>query len=66
VRLHEVDNPLLDVMKYADLNWIEEIRLWEVAHDTENLSKPRESLVKLARSEFGISCHGVGITERSI
>jgi len=66
VRLHEVENPLLDVFKHADLHCMEEVRLREVAHDTGNMSKKVESSANMARREFGIGCLGVGIAERSI
>jgi hypothetical protein len=66
VRLHEVENPLLEVIKHADLNCMEEVGLWDVAHDTGNMSKQIESSVNMVQQEFGIGCLGVGIAERSI
>jgi len=66
VRLHEVENPLLEVVKHADLHCVEEVGLREVAHNTGNKSKPVESSVNMVRREFGICCLGVGIAERSI
>jgi hypothetical protein len=66
VRLHEVENPLLEVVKHADLHCMEEVGLREVAHNTGNMSKHVESLVNMARREFLIGCLGVGIAERSI
>jgi hypothetical protein len=66
VRLHEVENPLLEVVKHADLHCMEEVGLREIAHNTENMSKYVESLVNIARREFGIRFLGVGIAERSI
>jgi len=66
VRLHEVENPLLEVIKHADLHCMEEVGLREVAHDKGNMSKHVESSVNMARREFGIGCLGVGIAERSI
>jgi len=66
VRLHEVENPLLEVIKHADLHRMEEVRLPEVPHDTGNISKHVEFPVDMARREFGIGCLGVGIAERSI
>jgi hypothetical protein len=48
VRLHEVDNPLLDVIKNADLHCMEEFTLREVTHNTENMSKQDESSVNMA------------------
>jgi len=49
VRLHEVENPLLDVVKHDDLHCMEEVRLREVAHDTGNMSKQIKSSVNMAR-----------------
>jgi hypothetical protein len=66
VRLHEVENPLLEMVKHADLHCMEEVGLWEVAHYTGNMSKHAVSSVDMARQEFGIGCLGVGIAERSI
>jgi len=37
VRLHEVENPLLEVIKHADLHCMEEVGLQEAAHDTGNM-----------------------------
>jgi hypothetical protein len=45
---------------------MEEVGLRAVAHDTWNMSKQVESLVNMARRQFGIGYLGVGITERSI
>jgi len=66
VRLHEVETPLLEVVKHADLHCMEEVGLREVAHNTGNMSKHDVSSVKMARREFGIGCLGVGITERCL
>jgi len=66
VHLHEVYNPLREVLKHADLHCMEEVGLREVAHDTGNMSKHVQSSLGIARQEFGIGCHGVGIAERSI
>ena len=65
MRLHVVENPLLEVVKHADRHRIEEVRLREVAHDTGNMSKHVESSVNMAQREVGIGCFGVGIAERS-
>jgi hypothetical protein len=46
--LHEVENPLLEVVKHADLHCIEKVRLREVAHNTQNKLKFVESSVKMA------------------
>ena len=64
--LHEVENPLLEVVKHADLHCLEEVGLREVPDDTGNMSKQVESSVNMARREFRICCLGVGIAECSI
>ena len=46
---HEVENPLLEVIKHADLHCMEEVGLREVAHDTGNMSKHIKSSVNMAR-----------------
>ena len=66
MRLHEVENTLLEVVKHAYLHCMEEVGLREVTHDTGNMSKHVESLVDMARREFGIGCLGVDIAQRSI
>jgi len=66
VRLHEVENPLLEVIKHADLNCMEEVGLREVVHNRGNMSKHVESLVNMAPCDVGIGCLGVGIAELSI
>ena len=66
MHLHEVENPLLEVVKHADLQHMEEVGLREVAHDRWNILKHVESSVNMAQREFGIGCLGVGIVERSI
>jgi len=54
MHLHQMYNPPLEVVKHANLHNMEEVGLREVAHDTANLSKHVESLVNMARREFGI------------
>jgi len=49
VHLHDVENPLLEVVKHADLHCMDEVGLQEVAHDTGNLSKHVESSADMAR-----------------
>jgi hypothetical protein len=66
VRRHEVENPLLEQIKNADLHCTQEVGLREVTHDTGNLSKHVESSVTMARRKFTIGCLVVGIAERSI
>jgi len=61
-----VKNPPLEVVKHADLLYMEEVELWEVTHDTENVSKHVKSSVKMARQEFDIGCLGVVIVEHLI
>jgi hypothetical protein len=58
VRLHDVENLFLEVIKHAYLHGME-----EVAHDTGNMSKHIKSSVNMARREVGIGCLGVGIAE---
>jgi len=65
VRLHEVENPLLEVVKHADQHCMEEGGLQEVAHDTCNMPTNVESSVNMAQSEFGIGRLGVGIVDCS-
>ena len=64
--LHEVENPLLEMVKHTNLHCMEEVGLQEIAHNTGNMSKHIESSVNMARRVFGIRCLGVGIAERSI
>jgi hypothetical protein len=66
MRLHEVENPLPEVVKHADLHCLEEVGLREIAHNTGNMLKHIESSVNMMRREFGIGCLGVGMAERSI
>ena len=63
---HVVENPLLEVVKRADMHCMEEVGPREVAHNTGNISKHVESSLNMARREFGIRCLGVAITERSL
>ena len=63
---HEVENPLLEVVRYANLHCMEEVGLWEGTNDTWNMSKRVESSVNMARQEFSIGCLGVGIAEHSL
>jgi hypothetical protein len=66
MHLHEVENPLLEVVKHADPHWMEEVRLEEVAHNTGNMSKYIKFSLNMARREFDVGCLGVGIAERSM
>jgi len=66
VQLHEVENPLLEVVKHVDLHCMKEGGLREVTHDTGNMSKHVESSVNMARLVFSIGCLVVGIAEHSI
>jgi len=49
VLLREVENPLLEVVKHADLQCMEEVRLRKVAHNSANMSEHVESSVNKAR-----------------
>jgi hypothetical protein len=66
VRLHEVQNPLLEMVNHADLHCMDEVGLREVAHNKGNMSKHVESSVNMAPREFRIGCLGVGIAEHSV
>ena len=66
MHLHEVENPLLEVVKQADLHCMGEVGHQEVAHNAGNLSKPGESSVNMARQQFGMGTLSVGISECSI
>ena len=66
MHLLEVENPLPEVVKHADLHCMEEVGYGEVGHNTGNMSKQVESSVNMAQQEFSIGCLGVGIAERSI
>jgi len=49
MRLHEVENPLLEVIKHADLHCMEEVGPREITHNTGNMSKHFQSSVNMAR-----------------
>jgi len=66
MRIHEVENPLLEVLKNADLHCMEKVGLREGADEAGNMSKDVESVVDMQQRQFGISCLSVGIAERSI
>jgi len=66
MHLHEVENPLLEVIMHADLDCMEEFRVRDVTHDTRNMSKPSESSVSMALREIGIGCLAVGIAAVTI
>jgi hypothetical protein len=61
-----VENPLVEVVKHADLHWMEDVGLGEVAQDTGNILTHIEFSVNMAPPEFSIGCLGVGITARAI
>ena len=48
MHLHDVENPLLEVVNHADLHCMEEVGLREVAHNMGNVSKYVESLANMA------------------
>jgi hypothetical protein len=64
--LREFENPLLEVVKHADLHCKDEVGIREVTHNAVNMSKHVESSVNMPRREFGIGSLGVGIAERSM
>jgi len=66
MRLHKVQNPLLEVVIHADLHCIEEVGIRKFAHDTGNVSTDVESSVNMVRHEFPIGCLSVSSGERSI
>jgi len=66
VCLHELENPLMEVVKHTDLQCMEEVWRWEVPHNPGNMSKLVESWVNMAQQAFGISCFSGGIPERSL
>ena len=49
MRLNEVEDPLPEVVKHADLQCMEQVGLRGVAHNTGNMLKHVESLVNMAR-----------------
>jgi len=63
VHLREVQNPPLEVIKYADLHCMEKVGLWEGAHDGWNMLRHVESSVNMVWQEFGIGSLGVGIAD---
>jgi hypothetical protein len=66
VSFHEVDNSILEVVKHADLQCMEEVVLREDAHNTGNLLIHIQSSVNMVPREFGICYLGVRIAEGSI
>ena len=46
--LHEVDDPLVGVVKHADLDCMDEVGPREVAHNTRNMFNCGEILVDMA------------------
>jgi hypothetical protein len=61
-----VENPLLEVIKHADLDGMDKVGLRDGAHDTGNMLKYVDSSMTIARRDVGIGCLGIGIAERSI
>jgi len=49
VRLHEVENPHLEVANHADLHCMEEVGHRKVTHNMDNMSKNVESSENMAR-----------------
>ena len=54
MHLCEVENPLLEVVKDADLHCMEQVRLREVAHGTGNMLKYVESSANMARHQHNV------------
>jgi len=63
IHLHEVENPVLEMVNHAVLHCMEEGRLRDVAHNTGNMSKHVEFLVNMAPGEIDFAFFVVGITE---
>ena len=66
VCVHEVENPLLEVVKHADLHCMEQVGLQVMTHNIGIMSKHVESSVNMARQEFVTSCIVICIVEHSI
>jgi len=66
MRLYEMEYPVLDLVKHANQHFKEVVRLHEIAHNTWNLSKHIELMVKMAQWQFGIRGSGVGIASHSM
>jgi hypothetical protein len=61
MRLHEEENPLLLVMKDANLPCMEQVRCREAAHNTGNMLKHDVSSVSITLGQLGSSWVGIGI-----
>jgi hypothetical protein len=66
VCFYKVENPLLEVVKHADLHCVKKVRLREGTHNAGNVSKHVESAVNVARQQFGNGYLVGGIAELSI
>jgi len=64
--LHEEEDPLLVLVKHADLHCMEEFWHREVTHNTWSMSKLVECLANMVQRMFSMSCLCVGIAESSI
>jgi len=64
--VHEVENPLPEVVKHANLHCMEEVGIRQVVHNTGTVSKHIESWLNMARRLFSIGYHGRGIPEHSL
>jgi hypothetical protein len=58
---HEVQNPLLEVVKHAVLNCMQKVELRQVAHNARTRLIHVESSVSMMRGEFSIGFLAVGI-----
>jgi hypothetical protein len=47
MRFHDVENPIVEVVKHANLHCMEEVGLREGAHDTGNMLKHGEFSVNM-------------------
>jgi hypothetical protein len=65
LHLHEGDNLPLEVVKHADLHWMKEVSLKEVAHNSGKMSRHVETSVNMAQREISFGHIGVGIVECS-
>jgi hypothetical protein len=61
-----VEYPLVEVVKHADQQCIEEVGLQKVTHDTGNMLKHVESSVKMAGLEITMGSLAVGNAENSM
>jgi hypothetical protein len=63
VLLHQVENPLLMTVNYADQDCMDKVWYWEIAHHTGIMLKHGESSKKIAQRVFSLHWFGVDIAE---